>query len=210
MRLKSDIMSYMGGNYVIFHMLVRSSQEDRKLLIKRLMQEDKEGYEELKNWINETIKIGEEYLGEEYSKEFKELFNCLDGEKMMIDPKSYRTQFENASFDELLSERDRIIEFMRDYENHNLPDEDYSSDPDPEVVYFSNMEYLREICDLIKIRMIDDGFYYKSCRIINCRSIDEELSKLDENEQKEFLEGLKNDDGKLYEEFLEWKKNKEE
>ena len=127
---------------------------------------------------------------------------------MMINPKSYRTQFENASLDELLSERDRIIQFMHDYENHKLPDGDYSIDPNPEVVYFSNMDYLNEICDLIKIRMRDDEFYYKSCRIIICRKIDEELSELDENEQKEFLERLKNDDKKFYEEFLEWKKNK--
>ena len=127
---------------------------------------------------------------------------------MMIDSKSYRTQFENASLDELLSERDRIIQFMHDYENHKLPDEDYSINPDPEVVYFSNMDYLTEICDLIKIRMRDDEFHYKSCQIIICRKIDEELSELDENEQKEFLERLKNDDKKFYEEFLEWKKNK--
>lgn len=129
---------------------------------------------------------------------------------MMIDPKSYRTQFENVGLDELLSERDRIIEFMHNYENHNLPDEKYSIDPNPEVVYFSNIDYLREICDLIKIRMIDDEFYYKSCQIINCRSIDECLSELEETEQKEFLERLKNDNKKFYEEFMEWKKNKEE
>ena len=129
---------------------------------------------------------------------------------MMIDPKSYRFQFENASLEELLSERDRIIEFMHDYENHNLPDEDYSIDPTPEVVYFSNIGYLTEVCDLIKIRMTDEEFYYKSCQIIICRSIDEELSELDENEQMEFLEGLKNRDGNLYETFMEWKKNKEE
>ena len=129
---------------------------------------------------------------------------------MMIDPKSYRSQFENASLEELLSQRDRIIEFMHDYENHNLPDEDFSMDPNPEVIYFSNIGYLTEICDLIKIRMTDDEFYHKSCQIIFCRSIDEDLSELDENKQKEFLEGLKNLDENLYETFMEWKKNKEE
>lgn len=128
----------------------------------------------------------------------------------MIDSKSYRTQFENASLDELLNERDRIIEFMHNYENHKLPDKDYLIDPDPEVRYFSNMDYLREICDLIKIRMRDDEFYNKSIQIINCHRIDEFLSKLEENEQKEFLERLKNDNKKFYEEFLEWKNNKEE
>lgn len=128
----------------------------------------------------------------------------------MIDPKGFRAQFENASLDELLSERDSIIEFMRKYENHELSDVDYSTDPDPEVVYFSYIEYLAEIYDLIKIRMREDDFYHKSSQIIFYRHIDKELSELDGNEQKEFLKGLKKDDGELYEEFMEWKKNKEE
>ena len=128
----------------------------------------------------------------------------------MIDPKGFRIEFENASLDELLSERDRIIKFMRKYENHELPEQDYSIDPNPEVRYFLNIEYLAEIFDLIKIRMREDDFYRKSSQILICRYIDKELSELDENEQKEFLEGLKNSNGKLYEEFMEWKKNKEE
>ena len=126
----------------------------------------------------------------------------------MVNPKSYRSKYENAGLDELLSERDRLIKFMHKYENHKLPDEDYTINPDPEVVYLSNMDYLTEICDLIKIRMRDDDFYYKSSQIIILRDIDSELSKLDLNEQKEALEKLKIDDKKLYDEFTEWKKNK--
>lgn len=126
----------------------------------------------------------------------------------MVNPKSYRSKYENAGLDELLSERDRLIKFMHKYENHKLPDAFYLVDPNPEVIYFSNMDYLTEICDLIKIRMRDDDFYYKSCQIIILRDIDSELSKLDLNEQKEALEKLKIDDKKLYDEFTEWKKNK--
>lgn len=126
----------------------------------------------------------------------------------MVNPKSYRSKYENAGLDELLSERDRLIKFMRKYENHKLPDAFYLVDPNPEVIYFSNMDYLTEICDLIKIRMRDDDFYYKSSQIIILRDIDSELSKLDLNEQKEALEKLKIDDKKLYDEFTEWKKNK--
>ena len=126
----------------------------------------------------------------------------------MVNPKSYRSKYENAGLDELLSERDRLIKFMHKYENHKLPDAFYLVDPNPEVIYFSNMDYLTEICDLIKIRMKDDDFYYKYCQIIILRDIDSELSKLDLNEQKEALEKLKIDDKKLYDEFMEWKKNK--
>ncbi len=126
----------------------------------------------------------------------------------MVNPKSYRSKYENAGLDELLSERDRLIKFMHKYENHKLPDAFYLVDPNPEVIYFSNMDYLTEICDLIKIRMRDDDFYYKSSQIIILRDIDSELSKLDLNEQKEALEKLKIDDKKLYDEFTEWKKNK--
>ncbi len=126
----------------------------------------------------------------------------------MVNPKSYRSKYENAGLDELLSERDRLIKFMHKYENHKLPDAFYLVDPNPEVIYFSNMDYLTEICDLIKIRMRDDDFYYKSSQIIILRDIDSELSKLDLNEQKEALEKLKIDDKKLYDEFMEWKKNK--
>lgn len=129
---------------------------------------------------------------------------------MMIDSKGFRTRFENASLDELLSERDRIIDFMRKYENHELPDKYFSIDPNPEVMYFSNIEYLAEIFDLIKIRMKEDDFYRKSSQLIICRYIDKELSELDESEQKKFLEGFKNNDGEFYEIFMEWKKNKEE
>ena len=79
----------------------------------------------------------------------------------------------------------------------------------PEPPPSSRLEGLRtEICDLIKIRMRDDDFYYKSSQIIILRDIDSELSKLDLNEQKEALEKLKIDDKKLYDEFTEWKKNK--
>ena len=124
---------------------------------------------------------------------------------MMIDSKSYGKHFENAGLEELLSERDGIIEFMKKYENRELPPERYSIDPNPEVAYFLNMEYLVEICHLIKIRMQKDDFYEKSCRINTFRWLDEYLSKLDDYIQKEHLEMLKKDDKKLYDEFMEWK-----
>ena len=129
---------------------------------------------------------------------------------MMIDQKGYRKKFENASLDELLSERDRIIKFMQDYENHRLPLGEYLMNPSPGVRYSMKIGYLMEICDLIQIRMGKEDFYQKSCQILVCRNIDKYLSQLDDDKQKEVLDKLKEHDKKLYDEFIEWKKNSEQ
>lgn len=128
---------------------------------------------------------------------------------MMIDPKSFRMKFEDAGLDELLAKRDSIMEFMRDYENHTLPCGDYFIEPDPETIYLMNMEYLTEICDLIKIRMKKEDFYEKSFRIVSLKIVDDQLSKLDEDKQMEMLNELKKSDRELYDEFIEWKMNNE-
>ena len=128
---------------------------------------------------------------------------------MMIDPKSYRRNFENASLDELLSERDKIIKFMQDYENHRLPLGDYLMDPSPEVRYSMKIRYLMEICNLIQIRMEKEDFHQKSHQILIYREIDEYLSGLDEEKQKEGLEKLGKDDKKLYDGFIEWKNSEQ-
>lgn len=128
---------------------------------------------------------------------------------MMIDSKSYRMKFEDASLDELVTERDRIIKFMHDYENHRLPLGDYLMDPSPEVRYSMKIRYLMEICDLIQIRMEKEDFHQKSPQILIYRDIDEYLSGLDEAKQKEGLEKLKKDDKKLYDEFIEWKNSEQ-
>ena len=128
---------------------------------------------------------------------------------MMIDPKSFRMKFEDAGLDELLAKRDSIMEFMRDYENHTLPSGDYFIEPDPETIYLMNMDYLTEICDLIKIRMKKEDFYEKSFRIVSLKIVDDQLSKLDEDKQMEMLNELKKSDRELYDEFIEWKMNNE-
>ena len=111
---------------------------------------------------------------------------------MMMDSKTYRKEFENSSLDKLLQERDRIIEYMHDFENDRLPKKYYDRYTSPETVYISNLEYLREICDLIKIRMYkkDDP----KPKVEPFLAIDEVLSKFGEDKQKEFLEDLKTKD----------------
>ena len=75
------MVSYMGGRFVIFYHLLDSTHEQRKINMERMKNYDKEDFEKFCKWAKTTIEIGEEYLGEEYSKEFKELFNCLEGDK---------------------------------------------------------------------------------------------------------------------------------
>jgi hypothetical protein len=121
---------------------------------------------------------------------------------MMMDPKSYRNEFEAASLEKILQERDRIIQFMQDFENKRLPVKYYERDPSPEVVYLTNIDYLKEICDLIKIKMQKKESKPKAGPFL---AIEEVLSKFSEEKQKEFLEDLKVKDRQLYYEFMEWK-----
>lgn len=123
---------------------------------------------------------------------------------MMLDSNSYRKEFEAASLEKVLQERDRIVEFMQDFENDKLPKKYYERDTTPEEVYLLNIDYLKEICDLIKIKMPkkEEGQKVKLAPFI---AIEEVLSKFSEEKQKEFLDDLKEKDKLLYYEFMEWK-----
>ena len=44
---------------------------------------------------------------------------------MMIDPKSFRERFKDASLDEIIKERDRLIREIRIYENGKIPIDEY-------------------------------------------------------------------------------------
>ena len=123
----------------------------------------------------------------------------------MMDPKTYRREFQDESLNKILQERDRIIEFMHDFENHKLPKKYYERDPSPEEVYISNLGYLKEICDLIKIKMFEMENRPKVVETSPYRSIEDILSKFDDKKQKEFLEELKGKDPELYYKFMEWK-----
>lgn len=130
---------------------------------------------------------------------------------MLMDSKTYRKEFENSSLDKLLQERDRIIEFMQDFENDKLPKKYFERDTSPETVYLSNIDYLKEICDLIKIRMLKKED--PKPKVAPFLAIEEVLSKFGEDKQNEFLEDLKSKDKLLYYEFMEWKtegENKDE
>lgn len=121
----------------------------------------------------------------------------------MLTPHDYRKEYEASSLEQILHERDRIIDFMHDFENDKIPKKYYERDLSPESIYLRNVEYLKEICDLIKIKMNESN--QKTVRLSPYRAIDQVISKFDEKKQKEFFEELKIKDKELYYKYLEWK-----
>lgn len=127
---------------------------------------------------------------------------------MILDPKNYRKEFEDSSLKKILQERDRIIEFMHAFEDNKLPKKYYERDPSPEVIYFSNIDYLKEICDLIKIKTQKRD--HKAVRLSPFLAIEEVISKFDDEKQKEFFDELKVKDKELYYRYIEWKSHEKE
>ena len=126
---------------------------------------------------------------------------------MIIHPKDYRKEYEQANLEKVLQERDRIIQFMKDFENQKLPKKYFERDTSPETVYMVNIDYLKEICDLIKIKMqkTEDP----KPKVEPFLAIEEVLSKFPKDKQEEFLKDLKTKDKLLYYEFMEWKREGE-
>lgn len=127
----------------------------------------------------------------------------------MLHPKDYRKEFEAASLKKILQERDRIIEFMHAYENNKLPKKYYERDPSPKIVYLTNVDYLKEICELIKIKKQEEDSNNDIVYLPQFQAIDEVLSKFDEEKRKQFLEDLKVKDEELYYKYIESKVNNE-
>lgn len=122
---------------------------------------------------------------------------------MILNPKEYRRELEDASLKKIFQERDRIVEFMHDFENDNIPQKYYKRDPSPEDVYLANVEYLKEICDLIEIKLYEKD--HKNVRLSPFLAIEEVISKFDEETKKEFFDDLKKKDPELYYKYIEWK-----
>ena len=122
---------------------------------------------------------------------------------MMLNPIDYRKEFEDASLKKILQERDRIITFMQDFENNRLPKKYYERDPSPQTIYLSNLDYLKEICELIKIKTNEND--NKTVRLSPFLAIEEVVSKFDEERQKQFFDDLKVKDEELYYKYMEWK-----
>lgn len=126
---------------------------------------------------------------------------------MLLDPKEYRKEFENESLKKILNERDRIIQFMHDFEDDKIPQKYYERDPSPDMIYYKYVSYLKEICDLIKIKIYKKD--HKTVRLSPFLAIEEVISKFDDEKREHFFEDLKTKDAELYYRYLEWKKNRQ-
>ena len=80
---------------------------------------------------------------------------------MMIDPVSYRESFENKSLKYLISERDLLLQEMRDFENDNVDEMDYFASPSPSTIYMCDYLYLKEVCDLIGEKLSENNSFEK-------------------------------------------------
>lgn len=71
---------------------------------------------------------------------------------MMIHPEGYINMIEDKSYENLLQERDALIEKIHLFESsmHEPKGEEWMISPSPEVVYQCNLMYLAKLCELIK------------------------------------------------------------
>ena len=67
----------------------------------------------------------------------------------MVDPVSFRKSLENATLEEIIKERDKLIREIRRYEKGKTSLDEITMDPSPEVVYMMNNLYLAELCHLL-------------------------------------------------------------
>lgn len=72
---------------------------------------------------------------------------------MMISPYSYIFEHENDTFEQLIQERDQLIDEVRRLEkmvfSEDRSDEEWGLCPRPDVQYQVNLEYLSELCSFI-------------------------------------------------------------
>lgn len=71
-------------------------------------------------------------------------------ENMMLPPEAFIGSFADSSYEELIVERDGLIEAIRKYEenekNGDRSGSEWNINPSPDVVYQCNMEYLAQLC----------------------------------------------------------------
>lgn len=73
---------------------------------------------------------------------------------MMISPKSYAEKLEEASYLDLISERDNLIRYIRKYEKAekagDRSDSAWDVHPQPDVRYQMYLDYLAAICGVMR------------------------------------------------------------
>ena len=73
---------------------------------------------------------------------------------MMMSPEGYAERYKGAEYHEMIKERDRLIDSIRQFEQKqregDRSGEEWMIEPSPEVVYQCNLEYLAELCKMIQ------------------------------------------------------------
>jgi len=73
---------------------------------------------------------------------------------MMIDPKSFISEYKDSAYEELIALRDELVEDIRLFEakekagDHSGPAWQFR--PSPEVIYQMNLQYLAELCNFMQ------------------------------------------------------------
>ena len=72
---------------------------------------------------------------------------------MMISPEMYIHEHKNDSFEQLIEEKDDLVQYIKELESivydENNNDPSWQIDPGPDVQYQMNLEYLSELCKFI-------------------------------------------------------------
>ncbi len=68
---------------------------------------------------------------------------------MMICPETYINTQKRKTYKELIKERNKLINDIKNFENGIMKNSYLTIDPAPEVIYQYNLMYLRELCKLI-------------------------------------------------------------
>ena len=73
---------------------------------------------------------------------------------MMISPQGYVARLKDATYEEMIKERDSLIRYIRKYEKlekaGDRTGEDWMIHPQPDVRYQMYLEYLSELCKVMK------------------------------------------------------------
>lgn len=124
----------------------------------------------------------------------------------MIDSESYRKKYEDKSLSELLRQRESLMKYMERYESGNLPLEIFSTTPSPQTRYYMYVEYMKELMDLIRIRMDEEDFHSRIHEINACRYFDDMIEKMDDDAKSDIMGQLKEMDSEFYDRYVEWKR----
>ena len=68
---------------------------------------------------------------------------------MMVSPDYLKSEWEKLPYEELVAQRDELLSYIREFEEHKLDESAYKRMPSPDTVYEMNLEYLGVLAPLI-------------------------------------------------------------